>query len=243
LKYKYGSDLFSLPFELLQFAEKERKVNHLRVFLWLKFEFGSAFDEIAPLTTISDDLCLHPKTARKCLNWLYSANWIGLSRKTNKSYVRGFDGLRIMYNWDKRTSYRIQRHQMNELKGFIYAALFNEIIKRSSIKGRTLKDGGACQLPLLDSKQCSASFYAQRYSISERTAFKHKRIAIQSGFMMATHVFKSVGVNVKEYEMKQFRKYGGYGMIIRKNKGYAIQLPDKLETTIEISKRKRFSKL
>ncbi len=81
--YRIGNPEYKIPFQILSYAEEERKFNHLKVFLWLKFNFpeGGFYRKQLNKSLIPSELSLNYRTILNVFNWLIQENWIGLNKK------------------------------------------------------------------------------------------------------------------------------------------------------------------
>lgn len=239
IKYRYNEETFSVPYDLFKYCHDKNKISAIKLFLWLKFEFGPTYhDSQLILPDTAKSLCISTRTVQKALLWLHQEKFIGYSKKNRLHHLRGFDTLRKMNKWTGRASYRIQQHQLRYIKPFIYAINY----KRAAYKQRndeTRKRDGELQSSLI-SGQCAASYYAKRFGVSERTAFKHKKEAVNCGLLTLEHVFRYINRPITEEDIRQYDKSNLIGKITTKKGKYVIQVPDKIESIIESRRRKRF---
>lgn len=238
-KYQYGSQTFTVPFDLFRYCHEKNKTSSFKLFLWLKFELGATFhDNQLNLSEAAKNLSISTKTAKTALLWLRNEKWIGYSKKKNVNYLRGFDTLRKMNQWHGRTSYRIQQHQIKFIKPFIYSIQFTRVAYKPENE-ETRKAGGEIQSSLLPG-QCAALFYSKCFKVSERTAFNRKKEAISSGFLLADHVYRYINKSISQSEIDQYEKSGLIGKMTTKKGLPVIQAPDRVSTFIEIRRRRRF---
>lgn len=97
----------------------------LGIFLYLKFNSsGKIHKDALPFRTIKWDLGIsQERTFMKHFKKLLDANWIGFNNITGYYFIRGFDRLRIEYNYKSRQAVTLQYHDLRVLKAFLVAAI------------------------------------------------------------------------------------------------------------------------
>ncbi|TKG95157.1 hypothetical protein EYV94_10630 [Puteibacter caeruleilacunae] len=90
--------MYTVPIDLLLYSLRKRKVNQVRLYLYLKY---MASGNIKLTNEVIDDICskLHwcKKTFEKHRQWLLRKKWISYNNKTKSLHIKGYK--RIASKW------------------------------------------------------------------------------------------------------------------------------------------------
>ncbi|CAM1343214.1 hypothetical protein [Tenacibaculum aestuarii] len=182
----------SIPVGLCQYCIYNRKINHLKVYLYLKFTSSGHVKYISnpfeKTKEIAEYLNLNEKTIKNCLNWLIKESWIVIFSSIKSIRIISYTKLcRALDIKTKRASI-YENNTFEDLKNFCCAVLiiyyrnYKRWCDRKSVskKGHTRlrsykRNKGYYSLPCL--------YLAKCIGVSKKTAYTYKQLAKAYGYI------------------------------------------------------------
>lgn len=233
--------VLSIPIELCSFVLQNRIVNQFRSYVFLKsICSGKLPYDNKRLSTL---LNISGKTLDKHLQKLRKLNWVGYNPKSNIIFIRGFDKIREMYQFNSRKAIVCTQTDFNSFRAFLFAAVVSNIIrykKRQNWRFIASKKGYARQMnrqpffyPL------AVSYLAKLVNISNTSAARLKALSEVSCYLVTKENIKVTDIS--------FKYFGFYRSLRDENRQYpkktgetiGIQQPDLISTNLNFTRRKK----
>jgi hypothetical protein len=224
----------NIPIELLAFALSNRKVNPLRLFIYLKDQGSGYVSWNAEFKEkILSDLDLKsPKTIEANLTWLLRNGWVSINTKRASVRVVSYLVLAKKLHFQCATGAVCELENLNNFRPFIYAAVvtyylqYKFRIARQSArkKGRTTTNCHYRDLP--------ANYLAKVLNLGKSTIVRYRQKAWDAGFIKMKHRYKPLLIPIEE--LKFCRIYGdeeAWQLVIHNNQ-VKIQLSNAITSYI-----------
>jgi hypothetical protein len=187
---------------------------------------------------------LEYKSDRSVLNnlkRLKEYNFIGYNVSTGYYFIRGFDKIRIIYGFTRRTAVYLYTSDLKRLKSFLVGALITNLIYKQEgrVKAAERKQGRSNHTASSPPFQIANSVLAKILDISLSTASLYKRNAHDAGYITITKNFVSLPINYRAVHL--FRKSNPEirHKLIVIDKNVYRQEPDLVSTNMELKRRKK----
>jgi hypothetical protein len=235
----------NIPIELLVYALSNRKVNPLRLFLYLKSQ-GSGYiswnEEQREKILLALEI-KSPKTLQANLIWLLKNAWVTMNSKRECVRVVGYLVLAKKLNFQSATGAIYEQQNFNNFRPFIYAAVvtyylhYKDRIARQSArkKGRTTTNCRYRDLP--------ADYLAKVLNLGKSTIVRYRQKAWDAGFIKMKHRYKPLFLPIEELEF--CRIYGdedAWQLVIHNNQ-VKIQLSNAITSYIFLRTKPSLKKL
>lgn len=240
-----------VPLQMVQLALTERAMfNPIRLFLLLSFYTpGQVVLDSEKRQFLKRKLGVTDRTLRSLFHELVKINWLGYNRK--KYYIRSLDSIRIIENWHNTKAIFLffsWLQSTNRFKGFVYAGLASELIRKQ------IKKGGSSGYHLEAFQARPTNFYpisniafSKLQRISKTKAILWKKIAASESLVLVKK-----NQSVIKFETKQMAKKHlmhckmhnpvlGNKMTIKDN-CIMISKPDLIKSEIPIKSRVKIRK-
>ncbi|MFK7107995.1 hypothetical protein [Flavobacterium oreochromis] len=180
----------TIPIELCLFALKNRKVNEVKLHIYLKhISSGHIKMNYNMYDVWAVDLELSPRTIRKCFEWLIKNKWITVNSKTNSYRLISYSQINRKQGFKSRKSV-IFESDFKLFQNFCCAAMVTYYIRRKNFTDRkkrsvpimvgTSMNRNSC---LKRFTQMPVAYLANCFSVSNKTAFSYKQKAKETGFI------------------------------------------------------------
>lgn len=185
-------DYTTIPAHLCQYAVLSRKVNELKLYIYLKLNSNGfvGIDDKAH-DKWAEDIGVNKKTITKCLEWLIKRKWITVNSKRNSLKICGYAKIKSLLNIDRTTYAIFEPTSINDYQ--IFRAFCCGVIMKYNLgkkkyfdKQRSAVKNGTSTLNRL----CKKGFYpmpnnylAKCLEVSLSTAFRIKNEAEKFGFI------------------------------------------------------------
>jgi len=226
----------NIPIELLVYALSNRKVNPLRLFLYLKSQ-GSGYvswDAEQKEKILSGLDLKSPKTIEANLTWLLGNGWVSMNTKRASIHVVSYLVLAKKFDFKCATGAVCELQNLKNFRPFIYAAVvtyylqYKYRIARQSArkKGRTTTNCRYRDLP--------ADYLAKVLNLGKSTIVRYRQKAWDAGFIKMKHRYKPLLLPIEELEF--CRIYGdeeAWQLVIHNNQ-VKIQLSNAITSYIHL---------
>lgn len=200
-----------IPLEIIRFVYREKLVKPFAVYVYLKIHSDGKFNNSSALfVQLQLDLRIRDhRTMEKYLMTLKSMNWIGYDSNTGYYYVRGFDFIRRINNFESRTAVTFYAKFFNAFRSFLVGAIigeqinkqrfYKEVAERRKLRAAVKKGHAAIQSKAFSSS--SLPYYglsnkriAKLLGCNYTRASELKKQAVKDGFIKTRHRFKRLAV-------------------------------------------------
>lgn len=194
----------SIPVDLCQYCICNRKINHLKVYLYLKFTSSGHVkylnNHLDIAKNIAEYLQLNQKTVKSCLNWLILNGWITTYSNIKSLRIVSYSNLRGVIGIKTSRAVIYENETFKDLRNFCCAVLviYYRNYKRWCDRRSVLKKGDA----RLHTNRKPKGYYplpclylAKCLNVSKKTAFKYKKEAMKYGHIEVKKKFTPVIIN------------------------------------------------
>ncbi|TKG89577.1 hypothetical protein EYV94_25080 [Puteibacter caeruleilacunae] len=237
--------MYTVPIDLLLYSLRKRKVNQVRLYLYLKY---MASGNIKLTNEVIDDICskLHwcKKTFEKHRQWLLRKKWISYNNKTKSLHIKGYKKIVIKIKLDKQHNCGIgcSIEDVIKFRAFCVGAViswgsrFLNCKKRASkcLKGDFNKDARHAK----NEYELPNRFIGNNLELHYTTISKYRTLAEDEGYItIKQHYRKTIWEGVYLSEVKQAHPEIEERLKVRD--GLVVeQLPSTIVSSVVI-KRKR----
>ncbi len=230
-------DYLLVPVELCIYSIKNRKVNQVRLYLYLKSS-SNGFITINPdqIISIANKLGNCSKTVRNHLRWLQQNKWLILDQEVGSTKIIGFESLARKLNFTIATGAIFYKDEIEYYSGFACAAIIEYLITKK--KRRWILAGCKKGRPSLQNHLRYPSlpheYFAKVISKSKRTAANYRQLSKKNKYITTKEKLEDLRITIPMAENDIFKKYYSEKphLLRRKNNRIYKQLPDHIETTI-----------
>lgn len=183
----------TIPVELCGYALKNKKVNHLLVYVYLKhIASGHIIRDSSKYEVYASDLGISSRTIRSCINWMVKNKWITVNNKKNGLRIISYKQLCGILGVNYITAVKYDVDHFNGFKGFCAASIMTYYLKRKAWSDRKQKwSGSKMGDSSMSHSKCPKGFYTLpiRYfaicmGISNSTANNYKQAAVKSKYVV-----------------------------------------------------------
>ena len=235
-----------IPIEMCHYALYNNKVRALQIFVWLKMKSSGKIKITKQvLEDMANDLGLKSiKTIKSNIDHLQEKKWITLSKRSGYFFISGFERIRKMEGFAKRTGAEFDIKDIRNFKGFLIGSEVSNLIgiQRRRLWVTERQKGGSMTVTHIP-----PTFYpvanmviAKIFNISLSTAWEWKKLAQKQRFIRIRRNFRPLKVNPGV--LPALRKYGeeSFTRKARFWKGkIREQLPDTIATNMTLRNRKK----
>jgi len=195
----------NIPIELLVYALSNRKVNPLRLFLYLKSQ-GSGYVDWTPEQKEKILSALNiksPKTINANLKWLIKKGWVTVNSKRKSIRICGYKVIASKLQFRCFTGAVCEINIFTDsslFRPFIYAAVITYYLKYNQRKARQLgREKGRpnlnCRYPNLPAK-----YLAEVMTLGKSTITRYRQDAWAAGFIKMKHRYKPLLISIEELD-------------------------------------------
>jgi hypothetical protein len=236
----------NIPIEICSDALKKRRVRALQVFIYLKLKCsGKIKIDQQFLKNTANELGLKSiKTIKASITDLLHRHWISISNKSGYYFVKGFDRIRKLHNFQKRNGAEFSIDDIKKFKAFLIAAIISNLInaQKRRLKAIELSKGGSKTTAFKQSffYPVANGALAKILGISISTAYEWKKLAKKQGYIKIRANSRKIDDLYPE-TLNQFKKYGDKSVKgIRTKKGHVFeQLPDNVYSKVSLRRRRK----
>lgn len=229
----------NVPVSLLIYALQNKKINPLKLYLYLKLVSSGHFHLCQEST---EQVCAglswkSVKTFNHNLGWLVKHRWITVNSRTDSYRIVSYSQLQKLLKLRIRTGVIMEREDFIYFRPFIYASVITWGMKRKrrTDKKSERKQGSSrkCFYPPEHDKLPNR-YLARILKLDHSTVSRYKSQAAQAGYLIIQKKYEDTGLPASH--IKQLHKTMGEEadcMVVFKNKIYR-QLPDRIDTFIHL---------
>lgn len=237
-----------IPIEMCQKALINKTVRELQVYIWLKINSSGKIKLTQEVwRKIMTDLNIKSvKMVKMYIQQLIDKQWITLSKRSGYYFIKGFDRIRKLEGYTRRTGAEFNIKDIKNFKGFLVGAVISQMIsvqkKREwllvteRIKGRSLT---VVSNPRLFYPVANNAF-AKILEVSKSTAYKWKKLAKDQGYIKIRRKYEKLDF-LDAGNINEFQKYCEIpaGKICKRKGRYYERLPDTVYSKIVLKSRKK----
>ncbi len=226
----------NIPIELLVFALSKRKVNQVRLYLYLKSQCSGYLPwNQETIQKIKRDLSIkETRTIQNNLTWLIKNSWVIMNSKRGVIRVVSYLVLSKKLQFHSATGVLFDTSQFHNFRPFIYAAVLTYYLKyRHRIarqserkKGRSITNCSFHEMP--------AQYLASILKLGKSTTMRYRQKAWDAGFIKMKHRYKPLYIPLDELEF--CRIYGdeeAWQLVIHNNQ-VMVQLSNAITSYVRL---------
>lgn len=223
----------SIPVGLCEYALVNRKINQLKLYLFLKLNSSGYVkyddDIYEHINSWAKRLSISPKTVLSSYKWLIKNKWITINGISKSIHIISYKHLYRKLRITIKTSIIYEPDDFADLKGLCCAAVF--IYYRNQLRYFNKQSGAKmtlsntnCKIPK-DFYPVSLSYIASRINVSKSTANNYKSIAKSYGFIESKRNLiylvdsKGAPITIEGYYILK-KNLGDFGDRLRRGKKY-----------------------
>ena len=226
----------NIPIELLVYALSNRKVNPLRLFLYLKSQ-GSGYVHWTPdrkEKILSALNIKSPKTINANLKWLLKKGWVSINSKRASVRVVSYLVLAKKLNFKCATGVICENQNFNNFRPFIYAAVITYYLNSKYCIARqsAYKKGGAnsnCRYPNLPAK-----YLAEIMALGKSTITRYRQEAWDAGYIKMKYMFRPLNISFQDLEFYRAVDDEDSRCLVIHEKQVKIQLPNEIISNVKL---------
>jgi len=200
----------TVPIQILIHALQEKKVNQLKLYLFLK---AISSGHIRLTDEVQAKVCesiewKDIRTFKTNLEWLLSNHWAAFNSKTDSLRIVSFEKVFKKIKGNIYTAARMEMKDFKTFRPFIYAAIITwgikqvarEHIKSERKKGSSSKDRLKADLHILPNE-----YSAKLFKLDSSTASRYKNAAADADYLNVYHRF--ISLNRKPKDLANLKLY------------------------------------
>lgn len=236
-------DYFLIPIDLCQWVVQNKFSSPFGVYLALKSRCsGKLYLTHEVVCSIALELGVTNNTVNNNIKLLKGENWIGINKKQNLIYIRGFNNIKKQLGLKRKVGAILYKDEINQIKAFSIASVISNMITQGIRKKwceKVLKKGRAVQFKHHFSKfhEISNQSISQVFNVGMGTASRYKSLACNTGYLNRKRNLEEVNIDSKSILLHN--KYSNsQRAYINWNGKYYTQKPDLLSSNILLRKRR-----
>lgn len=200
----------TVPIHILIFALKEKKVNQLKLYLFLKtISSGHILLSDEAIRYVCDSLKWKDKrTFKNNIEWLLNNHWTALNNKTQSLRIASFEQVFKKTKGNIYTAARMEMKDFKTFRPFIYAAIITWGIKQIARKHRKPErnKGNSNKSRFQDDLHILPNEYsAKLFKLDSSTASRYKNAAADAEYLNVYHRF--INLNRKPKDLANLKLY------------------------------------
>ncbi len=240
-----GSHYIFVPVEICQWAIKNKFIRPFQVYVELKMMCNGCMRlENTELRFIAKSLGLKSiRAIRNNIKILLDSNWIGYDIKTGVYYIRGFEKVRKMYGFKRRTGAEYNTKEIKNFKAFIAGAVIGYLVNvQRRHKRLGARNNGRAYHPIHNANEyfpVANAALAKILGISISTASELKHLAQGHGYVLIRKRYKKTN---KDGKFKNQIKKANPEISLKVrvvNGEVMLQEPDEALSCIRFKRRKK----
>lgn len=182
----------TIPVGLIRVAIIGRKLNHLKVYTFLKcISSGQLSVKANSYKIWAKEIGINEKTLKKCIDWMLQNRWLSFNSKTQSLRVVSYRQLKRKYKKYFHTAIKFDRPDFKDFRGFCAAALIGFYRSSKKFTDKENKVSGVINgIPRMNTYALPKNYYdfpvrffAKRLGLSVTTAENLKKEAQKFGFI------------------------------------------------------------
>ncbi len=179
----------TIPIALCEYAIKNRKVNHLKLFIYLKLiSSGHLRYSKHIISAWATDIDMSERWTKDAIGWLISKGWITVNTKRKSYRIISYIQLCRKLQLNPRACVLFENDDMSNFRQFLSAAIITDCVKRKrfyhrvSPSGSKLTDSSKNGFPYSKAYHpLPISYIAKSLGVTFSTANNIKKHALESG--------------------------------------------------------------
>ncbi|MCX6246565.1 MAG: hypothetical protein NTW10_02425 [Bacteroidetes bacterium] len=231
----------AIPIELCTFVLQHRIVNPFLSYVVLKSICAGRIQYNK--NQLSRKLRITGKTLDNHLLILRKLNWVGFDPKSKTLFIRGFDKIRQMYQFNSRRAIICTQGDFKTFRAFLFASAVSDILrykKRLNWQPSATKKGFAKHLgrqPFFH--PLAVSYLAKLVHISNTSAGRLKAISEAKGYLTTKENIKATGILSNKIEFYRNPRNENKQYLRKTGATIGVQEPDLISTNLQFTRRKK----
>lgn len=181
----------TIPIGLIQFAITKRKLNHLKIYIFLKcISSGQLSVKDDSYKVWAKEIGINVKTFKSCLDWMLRNRWLSFNSKRQSLRVVSYVQLKRQYRLNSQTALKFDRDDFKDFRGLCAAALIGFYRNSKKFTDRKNKVSGVINgIPRMNTSypknyyDLPVRYFAECLGVSVTTAENLKKEAQKFGFI------------------------------------------------------------
>lgn len=181
----------TIPIGLIQFAVTRRKLNHLKIYIFLKCISSSHLSVKDDSYKVwAKEIGINVKTFKSCLDWMLKKRWLSFNSKRQSLRVVSYVQLKRQYKLNSQTSLKFDRDNFKDFRGLCAAALIGFYRNSKKFTDKKNKVSGVINgIPSMNTSypknyyDLPVRYFAECLGVSVTTAENLKKEALKYGFI------------------------------------------------------------
>ncbi|MDH0660452.1 hypothetical protein [Empedobacter sp. GD03865] len=181
----------TIPVELCIYGLVNRKINHLKLLVYLKsISSGHILFERKLFKTWAIDLATTHKTVESCYKWLIMKKIITINSKTHSHRIISYSQIHKILNFNSQSAVIFELDDFEFFKEFCISAIVGYLISKKRYLDRKEQSESKMEDSNLNCSSYSKnmyplpiSYFAKSINVSKSTANNYLRIAEKKGFL------------------------------------------------------------
>ena len=226
----------NIPIELLVFALSNRKVNQVRLYLYLKCQCSGHMPwNQETIEKIKTDLHIkETRTIHSNLKWLLKNSWVVMNSKRGVIRIVSYLVLSQKLQFSSATGALFNTDQFHNFRPFIYAAVLtyylkykHRIAKQSERKkGRSITNCSFQDMP--------AQYLASILKLGKSTTIRYRQKAWDAGFIKMKHRYKPLYIPLDELEFCRIYSDEEAWQLVIHNNQVKVQLSNAITSYVRL---------
>lgn len=181
----------TIPIGLIKVAVVNRKLNHLKIYVFLKcISSGHLSVKANSYKIWAKEIGVSEKTLKTCLDWMLKNRWLSFNSKIQSLRVVSYRQLKQKYKKYFHTAIKFDRSNFIDFRGFCAAALIGFYRNSKKFTDRKNKVSGVINgIPSMNTSypkkyyDLPVRYFAECLGLSVTTAENLKKEALKFGFI------------------------------------------------------------
>jgi len=234
----------NVPIAILIFALKNKKVNQLKLFLYLKCITSGNYKNTH---RNKEEICKAlnwkcTKTFDKNIQWLLKKHWLAYNSKKQSYHLNSYNRLYNKIDSRVRSGVFMDKMNFSEFRPFIYAAVITWAMtakKRIESKPERKKGRSRKSLPYSNYYSLPLRYAGEILKLDYSTISRYKTIAEKYGFIKVHKQYERIDLEVSNFDtLRKYLEEEGQRFVVHNNRIH-IQNPDIIQSIIYLKYKRR----
>lgn len=194
----------NIPALLCEYALINRKVNQLKLFIYLKINCSGEIEyNESSYSTWAKEICVNSKTVKTSLKWLIKNKWVTVNSKKKTLRIISYKNLSKKLNIDFNTGYLFEPESYKYFKAMCCGIVITFYLNRKRYFNR--RSGNIKGFAMSKNRKKNNKFYpmpngylAECLGLSIATAYRYKDEAEKQGFIKTKSNLSFIENNIGE---------------------------------------------
>ncbi|TKG88121.1 hypothetical protein EYV94_27540 [Puteibacter caeruleilacunae] len=238
--------MFNVPIGILLYSLHQKKVNQVRVYLYLKY---MASGNIKLTDQVTENVCSQlgccKKTFKTHLKWLLHKKWVSFNSNTRSLHIKGYKRIAKQWHYEKNQGVGCYIEQLINFRPFCYGATISWARLQKHCKDRVSKRFKG-HFSKNTHRECMYDlpnrYLAKILNLDYTTVSKYRTIATIHGYIDVKHNYWRTNIPGDCLESMKGRMPDIAGRFFAL-KGFIVeQLPSTIDSPMSIKRKRLFGK-